>query len=103
MLIPGGLPTVLRYNTVHGGTPSVGETVQEQIDTLDQTTQVSSSPMSSQITVTSSETAPRKFTTFVRNAFDTIASSPSLIVLTVAALPGLGGFLIITGAGMRIG
>ena len=103
MLIPGGLPTVLQYNTVHGGTPSVGETVQEQIDTLDQTTQVSSSPMSSQITVTSSATAPRKFTTFVRNAFDTIASSPSLIVLIVAALPGLGGFLIITGAGMRIG
>jgi hypothetical protein len=103
LLMPSGLPTVLRYNTVRGGIPSVGETVQEQIDTLDQTMQASSSPMSSQITVTTSTTAPRQFTRFVEHALDTIAGSPSLMVLTVAALPGLGGFLIIIGAGMRIG
>jgi hypothetical protein len=104
LVMPSGLPTALRYSTVHGGTSSVGETVLDQIDNLEQTTQASSSsPASSRVAITSSATAPRNFTGLVQHALDTIASSPSLIVLTVAALPGLGGFIIIIGAGMRIG
>jgi hypothetical protein len=40
---------------------------------------------------------------FVQQAFDELRRSPALAALVAAALPGLGGLLVVTGAGMRLG
>jgi hypothetical protein len=40
---------------------------------------------------------------FFRQAFDEIRRSPALAALLLAALPGLGGLLVLTGAGTRLG
>jgi len=40
---------------------------------------------------------------FVQQVFDEVRRSPALAALLAAALPGLGGLLIVTGAGARLG
>jgi hypothetical protein len=40
---------------------------------------------------------------FFQEAFDEIRQSPALAALLLAALPGLGGLLVLTGAGTRLG
>jgi hypothetical protein len=40
---------------------------------------------------------------FVRQTFDELRRSPALAALLYAALPGVGGLLIVTGAGVRLG
>jgi hypothetical protein len=40
---------------------------------------------------------------FFQQAFDEIRRSPALAALLLAALPGLGGLLVLTGAGTRLG
>jgi hypothetical protein len=40
---------------------------------------------------------------FVQQAFDELRRSPALAALLYAALPGVGGLLIVTGAGVRLG
>jgi hypothetical protein len=40
---------------------------------------------------------------FFQEAFDEIRRSPALAALLLAALPGLGGLLVLTGAGTRLG
>jgi hypothetical protein len=40
---------------------------------------------------------------FVQQAVDELRRSPALAALLAAALPGLGGLLIVTGAGARLG
>ena len=46
---------------------------------------------------------PMDMGTFVQQAFDEIRRSPALAALLAAALPGIGGLLIVTGAGARLG
>jgi hypothetical protein len=40
---------------------------------------------------------------FFQQAFDELRRSPALAALLYAALPGVGGLLILTGAGVRLG
>jgi hypothetical protein len=92
---------VLGPSSIRGGATStkLGEAVLAEINARAGVMHVdaaSSSPMSL-------PAADRELTRFVRHALDTLVSLPSLIMLTVAAIPGLGGFIILIGAGMRIG
>jgi len=88
-------------STIRGGATStkLGEAVLAEINVrggVMHADAASSSPMSL-------PAADRELTRFVRHALDTLVSSPTLIMLTVAAIPGLGGLIFIIGAGMRIG
>ena len=88
-------------STIRGGATStkLGEAVLAEINVrggVMHADAASSSPMSL-------PAADRELTRFVRHAIDTLVSSPTLIMLTVAAIPGLGGIIFIIGAGMRIG
>jgi hypothetical protein len=101
LLMSADSAAVLGPSTIRGGATSakLGEAVLAEINVrggLMHADAASSSPMSL-------PAADRELTRFVRHALDTLVSLPSLIMLAVAAIPGLGGFIIIIGAGMRIG
>lgn len=101
LLMSADSAAVLGPSTIGGGATStkLGEAVLAEINArggVMHADAASSSPMSL-------PAADRELTRFVRHALDTLVSLPSLIMLTVAAIPGLGGFIILIGAGMRIG
>lgn len=107
LLMPAGFQGALRQSTVDGRATSskVGETILGQITVLDQGTQtgLTSPPAPEQPYTPLSVSVPKEVTKFVRHAIDELASSPSLAALALSALPGIGGLIIITAAGIRIG
>jgi hypothetical protein len=69
---------------------------------FDQLAQLDDPPLPPPVLM-SNATSSHKFTGLVREALDELVSSPPLMVLLWSALPGLGGLIIATGAGIRIG
>lgn len=103
LLLPVGYPTVLRQNDTHGPTVSakIGETVRNEITALDEPTPVEN--VSSPRTITSTAATPAGHAGILGRVVHALMSTPTLMVLAMAALPGLGGFLAITASGMRLG